>query len=171
MSEFSGTGDVSAQGLLTASQILTRPAEEFGNDSTVEALWAMKAFDHAAVYFNLLCSIDPKNLKLTKHDDKIYSDFRDLFPTFDIALLNEDEMKSSEGKEKWRPFCDSFKDILEDFNVGTLLRVDCTKDYSEENSCIVPRVQFWAIEIARNREGYNDKLRSTFKPQPRVKRS
>lgn len=33
--------------------ILTRPAEEFDNDSLVEEMWAMKAFEHAEVYFNV----------------------------------------------------------------------------------------------------------------------
>jgi hypothetical protein len=33
------------------------------------------------------------------------------------------------------------------------------KDYSEENSIIVIKVQFLALEIARNREGFNDDIR------------
>ncbi len=33
------------------------------------------------------------------------------------------------------------------------------KDYSEENSIIVIKVQFLALEIARNREGFNDEIR------------
>ena len=32
---------------------LNQPAEEFGNDSRVEALWAIKAMEHADVYFNV----------------------------------------------------------------------------------------------------------------------
>lgn len=52
--------------------ILKRPAEEFGNDEMLEALWAEKAFSHAETHFNLLLSVDPRNLKLTPHDDQIY---------------------------------------------------------------------------------------------------
>lgn len=33
--------------------VLNRPAHEFGNDETVETLWAMKAMDHVIVYFNV----------------------------------------------------------------------------------------------------------------------
>lgn len=33
--------------------VLSRPAEEFENDQSVEAMWAMKAFEHAEIYFNV----------------------------------------------------------------------------------------------------------------------
>uniref|UniRef100_A0A1B6C9C8 Polysaccharide biosynthesis domain-containing protein n=1 Tax=Clastoptera arizonana TaxID=38151 RepID=A0A1B6C9C8_9HEMI len=109
--------DVSAEGLISASSVLSRPAEEFENDPTVEAMWAIRAYEHAEVYFN-----------------------------------------------KWRDFCEKFKDIVEDYNFGTLLRINTTGDYSEENSILTTRVQFYAIELARNREGYNDTVRLKFKP-------
>jgi len=35
-------------------------------------------------------------------DDEIYNHFRSAFPDFDVTNVNEDSMKSSEGKEKWR---------------------------------------------------------------------
>ena len=68
--------------------------------------------------------------------------------------------------QKWRPFCDSFKHV-EDFSFATLLRLDSTLDYSEENSIIVTKIQFYAIELARNKEGANDTIRQNFKPIPR----
>jgi hypothetical protein len=34
-------------------EILNRSAEEFENDQTLEAMWAMKAFEHAEIYFNV----------------------------------------------------------------------------------------------------------------------
>jgi hypothetical protein len=57
--------------------------------------------------------------------------------------------------------------------MGTLLRLDASKDYDANNTTIgffrhclvdtfieliviVPRIQFFAIEIARNREGLNN---------------
>ena len=46
-----------------------------------------------------------------------------------------------------------------------------TKDYTEENTCIAIKIQFFAIEIARNRLGHNDALRTNFKPTKRTARS
>jgi hypothetical protein len=56
--------------------------------------------------------------------------------------------------QDWREFCDSFKD-LDEFSFASLVRLDSTQDYSEENSIIVTKVQFYAIELSRNREGHN----------------
>ena len=156
-------GDVGADGLYKGAGLLSRPADEFGNDETVEAMWAMKAFKHAEVYFNLLCSVDPKLLRLTPQDDAIYKAFRGKFPNLKIDLIKEDEIKSPEGKEMWRPFCDQFKDEVEDYSFGTLLRLDCTDEFSQDNTCLVPRIQFYAIEVARNREGFNDTVREKFR--------
>lgn len=43
----------SADGLLAAAEALSSTSEDYGNDSRVEALWAMKAINHAEVYFNV----------------------------------------------------------------------------------------------------------------------
>lgn len=43
--------------------------------------------------------MEPKFLKLTKQDDKIYSSFRETFKDLDIKLLKEDDLKSDEAKE------------------------------------------------------------------------
>ncbi len=59
---------VGADGLLAAQSALQGSAENYGNDPRLEQLWAMKAMDHAEVYFNLLCSVDPSRLKLTGDD-------------------------------------------------------------------------------------------------------
>ncbi|XP_064896980.1 protein PBDC1 [Columba livia] len=145
-----GPGDVAA-----AAQALSLPAEAFGNDPRVELAWAMKAHQHAQVYFNLISSVDPKFLNLTKVDDQIYSEFRKTFRDLKIDVLDPEELKSEPAKEKWRPFCLKFEGVVEDFNFGTLLRLDCSEDYTEENSIFATRIQFFAIEIARNREGWN----------------
>ncbi|XP_018328364.1 protein PBDC1 [Agrilus planipennis] len=142
--------------------ILSRPAEEFENDQSLEAMWAIKAYEHAEVYFNILCSVDPKLLRLTPHDDLIYRLFREEFPKFDVNFIKEDELKGEEAKEKWRPFCERFKDIIEDYSFGTLLRIDASKEYDENNSILVTRIQFYAIELARNRERVNDIIRNKF---------
>lgn len=72
-------------------------------------------------------------------------------------------MKSPEGKMRWRNFCERFKKFIEDYSFGTLLRADAAKDYTEANSILVSRIQFYAIELARNREGVNDNIRKVFK--------
>lgn len=74
-----------------------------------------------------------------------------------IGLLDESEMKSAAGKEQWRKFIEKFNK-LEDFGYGTLVRVNASEDFSESNSMFVVRIQFLAIEIARNRKGLNDKI-------------
>ncbi|XP_053944837.1 protein PBDC1 [Cuculus canorus] len=138
-----------------AARALAAPAEAFGNDPRVELAWAMKAHQHAQVYFNLISSVDPKFLNLTKADDQIYNDFRKTFQDLKVDMLDPEELKSEPAKEKWRPFCLRFEGVVEDFNYGTLLRLDCRKDYTEENTIFATRIQFFAIEIARNREGWN----------------
>ncbi|EEB17247.1 conserved hypothetical protein [Pediculus humanus corporis] len=147
------------EGLLAGASLLTRPAEEFENDAAVELMWAKKAFEHAEIYFNILCSVDSSLLKLTPNDEEIYQLFRQVFPDFCVSVINEDEMKSTAQKEKWREYCLFFKDKVEDYSFGTLLRKDCTGDYTEENSILVTKIQFLAIELARNREGLNDSVR------------
>ena len=69
----------------------------------------------------------------------------------------------------WRAFCEGFKHV-HDFSFATLLRLDSTQDYSEANSIISTKVQFYAIELARNREGHNQDIRANFKPVPRKHR-
>nr|XP_035110976.1 protein PBDC1-like [Callithrix jacchus] len=118
--------------------------------------WAMRAMQHAAVYYKLISSVDPQFLKLTKVDDQIYSEFQKNFEKLKIDVLDPEELKSESAKEKWRPFCLKFNGIVEDFNYGTLLRLDCSQGYyTEENTIFGPRIQFFAIEIARNQGGYN----------------
>jgi hypothetical protein len=46
-----------------------------------------------------LCSVDPKLLKLTPHDDNIYKTFREEFPDLKVDVLDEDGLKSLEAKQ------------------------------------------------------------------------
>ena len=48
-----------------------------------------------------------------------------------------------------------------------VLYLQCSQDYEEVNSVIVTKIQFYAIELARNREGFNDQIRHNFKPKKR----
>ncbi|XP_038133300.1 protein PBDC1 [Cyprinodon tularosa] len=156
MASHEGIAALGVEGASAAAHALSLPAEAYGNDPRLEVMWAMKAYNHAEIYFNLISSVDPKFLKLTKVDDRIYSSFRETFKELDVKQLKEEDLKSIEAKERWRAFCNQFEGIVEDFNYGTLLRLDCEKDYSEENTIFATRVQFFAVEIARNREGCND---------------
>ncbi|XP_015794752.1 protein PBDC1 [Tetranychus urticae] len=136
--------------------MFTRPADEFVNDPDVEKLWSIKAVDQMIVHYNLISSVPPRDLKLTKKDDMIYETFKETFPDFKLDVISTDDLKSEESKNKWRPFCETFKGEVEDYNFASLVRLDCKGDYSEENTVVVPRIQFLAIEIARNRQGLND---------------
>lgn len=81
-----------------------------------------------------------------------------------MSTVDESDLKNSASKSKWRAFIEKFNK-LDDFSYGTLMRGDASQDFGPHNSVLVVRAQFWAIEIARNREGYNDKIRYIYKPQ------
>ncbi|CAF0727545.1 unnamed protein product [Didymodactylos carnosus] len=146
-----------------AAQALSLSAENYVNDPVIEQQWAIKAFQHSEIYFNLLCAIaDPKSLRLTPNDDKIYGRFREMFPDFNVDVLDENTLKTEQAKQKWREFCEQFRDFVEDYNFGTLVRTRADGEYSEENTILLVRIQFYAIEIARNREGYNSRVRHLY---------
>ncbi|KAG8921468.1 hypothetical protein FRC00_008610 [Tulasnella sp. 408] len=117
-------------------------------------------------------------------DDEIFEDFSKTFPHYvenldSLAKLDEEQVKSNEGKDKWREFMGRYEKKINDYNFGTLLRPDCKDEYTEKNSMfgefalstlvgrplqtivspdLVTRTQFYAIEIARNRLGLNDEI-------------
>jgi hypothetical protein len=94
-------------------------------------------------------------LCMRRIDDEIYEDFRKNFPDLDIRRLNEEDFKSEPAKKKWREFMMPYEKRVNDYNFGSLLRIDTTGDYTEENTMFAMRMQFLCIEIARNREGLN----------------
>jgi len=99
-------------------------------------------------------------------DDELYESFRENFKDFSVVNINEDELKSAESKEKWRPFLMSYENKVscclkllraeqslistiglisvlgsttiqvEDFNYATLLRLNSADGYSENNTTI-----------------------------------
>ena len=108
-------------------------------------------------YWSILEKTKGSKLRLTKHDDDIYEHFKREFPDYDPAgIINEDEMKSGEGKERWRKFIAEYEKKVDDYNFGTMLRKSAKSEYSEEDTIFAVRMQFYAVEIARNREGLND---------------
>ncbi|CAB4015129.1 Hypothetical predicted protein [Paramuricea clavata] len=137
---------------------ISTDASKYVNDPTLEVAWAMKAYDHAEIYFNLISSIDCSDLNFTSHDNEIYNKFKTEMKDIKIDTLDLNDLKTKASKDRWRPFCESFKGQVEDYNFGTLLRLDSAKGISDENTTLVPRIQFWAIEIARNCEGLNRQL-------------
>jgi len=129
----------------------------------IEKQFAVKAVEHAQVYWQLLEKVEPKKLKLSQLDDEIFEDLSAKFPELmeppheKLVKLDEDWMKSPDGKKRWRDFIEAYKDKVKDYNFGSLIRTDANDEYGEVNTIFVTRMQFYAIEIARNRLGLNDK--------------
>ena len=77
-------------------------AEGVINDPILEVQWAETAFKHAETYFKLLQIVpDKAAMRLTRHDDDLYTGFRELFPDLSVAVLDEDQVKSKESKDKY----------------------------------------------------------------------
>ncbi|THU97523.1 DUF757-domain-containing protein [Dendrothele bispora CBS 962.96] len=137
----------------------------------IEKQFAVKAVEHAQTYWNLLEKVQPKELRLTKLDDEIYQHTMETFPELaepphdKLTKLDEDWMKSPEGKEKWRDFIASYEKKVKDYNFGSLIRTDAREEYGERNTIFVTRIQFYAFEIARNRLGLNDKAHELAKAE------
>ena len=68
-------------------------------------------------------------------DDDIYNHFKREFPEFDPKeTINEDKMKSKEGKERWRNFMMTYEKIVDDYNFGTMLRSNPKFEYGEKET-------------------------------------
>lgn len=55
----------------------------------------------------------------------------------------------------WYSFLEQHKHLVKDYNMGTLIRVNALERFGETNSTLVPRLQFYCLELARFREGIN----------------
>jgi hypothetical protein len=89
-------------------------------------------------------------LRLTKLDDEIYEHFKKEFPDFDPkATIDEEEMKSKEGKERWRKFIIAYEKKVDDYNYGTVIRTNPKFEYGQDETIFAVRMQFYAIEIVR----------------------
>ncbi|KAF9699217.1 hypothetical protein EKO04_002930 [Ascochyta lentis] len=131
--------------------------EHADNFEDIEKQFAVKVVQHMETYWNILEKVKGSTLRLTKIDDEIYEHFQKEFPDFDAsATINEDEMKSKAGKERWRNFINEYEKKVEDFNFGAMLRASPKTDYTQEGTIFAVRMQFYAVEIARNRQGLND---------------
>ncbi|KAL9115324.1 MAG: hypothetical protein Q9227_000645 [Pyrenula ochraceoflavens] len=131
--------------------------DEAENFEDMEKQFAVKAVQHMATYWSILEKVRGSSLRLTKIDDEILEHLKKDFPDFDPAeTIDEDKMKSKEGKEKWRNFINQYEKKIDDYNFGTMLRANPKFEYGEKETIFAMRMQFYAIEIARNRAGLND---------------
>ncbi|KAF9045289.1 polysaccharide biosynthesis-domain-containing protein [Panaeolus papilionaceus] len=137
----------------------------------IEKQFAVKAVEHAQTYWNLLEKVEPKDLKLTKYDDEIFDHLMETFPELNeapyekVTKIDEEWMKSADGKKRWREFIESYKEKVKDYNFGSLIRTDAKDEYGEANTIFVTRIQFYAYEIARNRLGLNEKAHEIAKEE------
>lgn len=51
-----------------------------------------------------------------------------------LVKLDEDWMKSKDGKERWRNFIEAYKEKVKDYNFGSLIRTDARDEYGERNT-------------------------------------
>ena len=126
----------------------------------MEKQFAVKAVQHMMTYWSILEKMPGSKLRLTRMDNEILEHLHADFPEFDpTATIDEDEMKSPAGKERWRKFMmvyEKGEKKVEDFNFGTMLRKSAKTEYGEKETIFAVRMQFYAVEIARNTAGLND---------------
>jgi len=143
----------------------------------IEKQFAVVAVEHAQTYWNLLESVEPKSLRLTRLDDEIYQHLLEVFPELleepytGLVKLDEEYMKSETGKQKWRGFITPYEKKIKDYNFGSLIRTDAREEYGQDNSIFVTRMQFYAIEIARNRLGLNETIHEKAKKEKERKKA
>lgn len=84
-------------------------------------------------YWAILEKVKGSSLRLTKMDDDIYNHLKEAFPEFDpAATVDEDEMKSKAGKERWRKFMMAYEKKIDDYNFGTMVRNSPKTEYEED---------------------------------------
>ncbi|KAF7561457.1 hypothetical protein G7046_g2686 [Stylonectria norvegica] len=132
-------------------------ADNADNNEDIEKQFAVKVVQHMQTYWSILEKVKGSTLRLTKIDDDIYEHLKADFPEFDAAAtIDEDQLKSKTGKERWRKFMMAYEKSVDDYNFGTMVRNSPKAEYEQSTTIFVPRMQFYALEIARNRSGQND---------------
>lgn len=86
-------------------------ADKYVNDESIEMAWAIKAGEHSEVHMNLIMRCDTKILRLNKHQDHILKAFREAFPDLDVEEVTPSSLKDGDAKDKWRVFCEQFKEV------------------------------------------------------------
>ena len=86
-------------------------------------------------YWAILEKVRGSKLRLTKIDNDIYEHFKKDFPEFDSKeTIDENKMKSKEGKERWRNFMLAYEKKIDDYNFGTMLRANPSFEYGEKET-------------------------------------
>lgn len=100
-------------------------------------------------YWAILEKMKGSKLKLTKIDNEIYEHFKKDFPEFDPKeTIDEDKMKSKEGKERWRNFMMTYEKTVEDYNFGTMLRANPKFEYGEKETIFGLKKRFPLSEFS-----------------------
>ncbi|CBY42817.1 unnamed protein product [Oikopleura dioica] len=126
-----------------------------------DADWLPKAFSQAQIHIKLLLAVGPDELKFSPLDEAIYQSFRREFPIFEVGLVEDDlheAMQTGNASKQWIDWVLEWKDKVKDWDQGSLLRKDPNQDYISGNTTFCIRIQFLAIEIARNKEKFNHKI-------------
>lgn len=132
-------------------------ANDADNLEDIEKQFAVKAVQHLETYWAILEKVKGSTLRLTKIDDEIYDHLCKDFPEFDPAeTIDENKLKSPAAKKRWRDFMMAYEKRVDDYSFGTMLRSSPKEEYTQHGTIFVPRMQFYAVEIARNRKGLND---------------
>lgn len=90
----------------------------------------------------------------------LYKRFRANFPILDCSVVTESALKNEQAKEIWRGWMIASQGIVLDHDMMSLVRVNCEFPYEQWNTIMVSRMQFYCIELARNKEGLNEKVRT-----------
>lgn len=86
-------------------------------------------------YWAILERVRGSTLRLTKLDDDILEHLAKDFPDYDpAATINEDEMKSKTGKERWRNFMMAYEKNVDDYNFGTMMRIAPNVEYGRDET-------------------------------------
>jgi hypothetical protein len=88
-----------------------------------------------STYWSILERVKGSSLRLTRMDDDILAHLEKDFPEFDPAeTIDEDKMKSKEGKERWRNFLMAYEKKVDDYNFGTMLRSNPKWEYGRDET-------------------------------------
>ncbi|KAF3352240.1 hypothetical protein VdG1_09193 [Verticillium dahliae VDG1] len=123
-------------------------AAEADNLEDIEKQFAVKAVQHMETYWSILEKVKGSTLRLTKLDDEIYAHLLKDFPDFDPAeTIDEDKMKSKQGKERWRNFMMAYDKRVDDYNFGTMMRTGPKFEYGQNE--VIFGLNDWIYEQAQ----------------------
>lgn len=117
------------------SNSLSKVPDQWLNQMASYKVLHKPAVQHMATYWSILEKMKGSQLRLTKIDDDILEHFQKAFPEFDPSeTIDEDKMKSKEGKERWREFMMAYEKKIDDYNFGTMLRANPRFEYGEKET-------------------------------------